>query len=105
MEIEKRMQSAQDGALRCLGKEKEEEDRINKVFDQLRSLNGERKLIAHNTPMCHVYKRGVDEKVEFRLEMRSARNLEKSMTLQQIRKATENAKKNAEKLCDVFRMI
>lgn len=78
--------------------------RVLRVFRTFESLNGMRKLIAHNTPMVHVYMNDAGDS-SFRVEMRSARNVKKTISLKQADNLTTKARKNAGDLLDLLQGI
>jgi hypothetical protein len=72
-------------------------ERVDKAFSQLRSLAVTRNLVAHNGPMVHVY-RTDDGKLLLEIELHSAKDDGKEITIERIEQRTADAKKLDEEL-------
>jgi hypothetical protein len=67
------------------------QNRVDAAFKKLSGLSKHRNLIAHNGPMLHVYRDEKTGKYEVRHELRSARDLTKSITIAELEKLYSEA--------------
>lgn len=65
--------------------------RVEAAFSKLESLAKTRNLVAHNGPLIHVYL-DKDDKVELMIELRSARDDSKSITIERLDELTDEAR-------------
>ncbi|TDP73115.1 hypothetical protein [Roseateles toxinivorans] len=75
--------------------------RVEDAFSRLKGLAGTRNLVAHNGPLLHAY-RDQDGKLLLLIELRSARDEEKSITIKRLDELTAEARKLDEDLALLY---
>jgi hypothetical protein len=93
-ETEKRARIAEAIALRNL----DQRESVLRTFQEFHSINGKRKLLAHNTPAVDVYVGASNDIREFRLGLCSFRNSQQTVDLTTVRTLTRKALETAGEL-------
>jgi hypothetical protein len=79
--------------------------RVDAAFKKLEGLSVKRNLIAHNSPMVHVYRDEKTGKPDVRHELRSARDPIKSITIAELEKLYTEANELDEEMALLYGLV
>jgi len=79
--------------------------RVDNAFVELKRLSEARNLVAHNGPMIHIYRNLETEEHEIRHELRSVRNINKDITVDELKQQYVEATSLEEELALLFGLV
>lgn len=88
-----------------IGLTNEMQERVDRAIARIRDLAKTRNMVAHNSPMVHVYKAEKGNKLEVRHELRSARDPGKDITIAALERRYVEAEELDQELALLYGLV